>query len=516
MNDTTSSKPFLPTGSVGKGEFHLDPTAFHLTKLDLYPHAVTLKEKEGDKTFLDLRPQLDMILITESIFQSALHVNIGITDAVGLLDTLRIQGGEKIRLRIEQNIKKSVFHDTLNTEFVKDIDLELYISDIKNFEKPKIDTQTYTLECVTKPAYLNQLKVLNEKFEGTPAELIKRIVKRELELDEEDLVVPRLRGLLPEIEAYAPNSKTLDQSLAGGAAATGDDGYGEPIKGIYPKLRPFAAIHWLLRNTNDNGTPVFFFEGMTRGYQLKSWEDFLGMDNKPYFLPYSNSPLEDNFEPGTKMDIDHEDWYDANRRKVITLQSSLGLSKYNDARKGAYASNLTTVDFSTKIYKSGKEGSVFKYDDKMVKLNRFKPFSDKIKFNGGALNEDVNKNSRNFFVSENLWAFKKWNNYHSALTPDAIQKKESYKANIDMLTHTMTIPGDPILGAGVVVDLKVWKIQDQNLDPGDTASIYGDELMGGRFVIKKIHHLFKPTGYTMEVEIIKDSSRVDLDEEIQV
>ena len=152
------------------------------------------------------------------------------------------------------------------------------------------------------------------------------------------------------------------------------------------------------------------------------------------------------------------------------------------------------------------------------KLNKYKPFSDKIKFNGDSLNTDSNKNARNFFVSENKNAFKDWENYHSALKVKDIQKKESYRANMDVLTHTMEIPGDPVLGAGMMVQLYVHKIQDQNLTDEEitTKATDGDTLMGGRFIIKKINHYFKSTGYTMDCEIIKDSSTVDLDEEIKV
>ena len=509
------TEPLSPTSKADHQGFHVDPIAYDIKKVELYPHTVTFKEKEGDKTSLDLRPQVNMILITESIFQSALHVSFGIIDAVGILDELRIQGGEKIHLRIEQKIKQTVFSSSFLQDLTKDIDLELYISDIKNFEKPKIDTQTYTLECVTKPAFLNQLKVLNESFEGTPADLIKNIAEGDLEIE-----------LGEKGRKFKPNSidliKAIDDTVY--SSPPDDSGYGEPIKGIYPKLRPMAAINWLLRNASDLGTPIFFYESMTYGYQLKSWEDMIldVADNFPYgpVMPFTNLPF-DSIYKGREMTIDNPDYYDYQRRKIISLQSSLGVSKYNDARKGAYASNLTSVDFSTKRYMTGKNwGSVFKYDnnDEMKKLNSYKPFSDKIKFNGDSLNTDSNKDARNFFVSLNLNAFKDWKNYHSALKVKEIQQKESYRANMDVLTHTMEIPGDPVLGAGMIVQLHVHKIQDQNLTDEEitTKATDGDTLMGGRFIIKKINHYFKSTGYTMDCEIIKDSSTVDLDEEIKV
>ena len=513
MNDRTAPPTLIQNTSLGKDQFHVEPTGYYIEELKLFPAAVKFPSNEGvEVKGLDIRGQAQSIIITEGIKQNAIHVSIGMIDAVGILDTLRIQGGEKINLDIYQNVKQTEMFGSIYENFKKPIKLELYISDIKNFEKPKIDTQTYIIECVTKPAYINQLTVLNKEFEGVPAQLIKDIVEGPLEI--EDAKNP----LVEENNNFAPNylsQKEMGKVGRSPKAIKAAQGYGKSIKGIYPKLRPFNAINWLLRNANDNGSPVFFFQSLLYGYQLLSWEDFLYRPD-PYdatFEPYSNSPLD---EHSIKLTVNDPEYYDSKRRNIISIRSTLGFSKYNDARKGAYASKLTAVDLSTKNYKSGNTGKVYDYkEDQMVKLNKYKPFSTKPEFNDGSF--EKNKNSRNFFVNENKHAFSSnKRNYHSTLDLEAIQKKESYLANMNMLTHNIEIPGDPLLTAGSKIELKIWKIQDWNqpIEKIPEAQEKGDELMSGNFVIKQIHHKFQPSGYTMDCELIKDSSLVDFDEEL--
>ena len=504
--------PISPVQSTSVGdEFHLDPTAYTIIKLDLFPSGTKL----GDPPVLgkpyDLRPQTNTLVINEGINQNAVHVSIGIMDSLGIIDNLRIQGGEKVDLHIRQTIKQTIIKGKLREGVVKDIELELYISDIKDFEKYNIDTQTYVIECVTEPAYINQLTVLNNFFDGVPGELIKDIAKGSLKIESDivDNFAPNVQSMKKLVESglgpQAPSFKREHgKEIMSGVKSAG---YGKSIKGIYPKMRPFAAIDWLRRNANDAGSPIFFFESVLYGHRLLSWEDLVyGWD--PYEgEQYTNSPIP---EKGEKITTDHPEYYDRRRRIISVVKSSLGLSKFNDAEQGAYASNLTAVDISNKTYRSGKNKFEYK-EDKMVKLNKHKPFSTKPEFHDGSFHK--NKNSRNFFISQNRNAFDT-DNYHSALDLDDIQKKASYIANMDMLTHTIILPGDPVLTAGSKIELKIWKLQNF----GEESKLVdkqteGDQLMSGKFIIRQLSHIFGPQGYSMEIDLIKDSSLVDLDEE---
>jgi hypothetical protein len=514
MSDKPTPINPVQNTSLGK-EFHLDPTAYTMIKLDLFPNGAKLGDSLSSDKPYDLRPQTNTVVINEGINQNAVHVSIGIIDSLGVIDSLRIQGGEKVNLHIQQKIKQTIIGGEERKDVQKDIELELYVSDIKDFEKFNIDTQTYVIECVTECAYINQLTVLNESFDGVPGELIKDIAKGSLKVEASiiDNFAPNIQSMKKLIEAglqpqgatfKREHGKEIHQGLGEKSG-----GYGKSIKGIYPKMRPFDAIQWLRRNANDAGTPVFFYESVLYGHRLVSWEDLVyGWD--PYEgEQYTNSPLP---EKGEKITLENPEHYDRTRRMISVIKSSLGLSKFNDAKEGAYASNLTAVDISTKNYKSGKKGKVYDYkEDQMVKLNKYKPFSTKPKFHDGSFHK--NKNSRNFFISQNKYAFDT-DNYHSAIELGDIQKKTSYIANMDMLTHSLVLPGDPVLTAGSKIELKIWKLQNfSEEDKLVDKQVKGDQFMSGKFIIRQLSHIFGPEGYSMEVDCIKDSSLVDLDEE---
>ncbi len=495
MSEITIPPP--PNASLGAQDLHLDPLSYTIIDLKVFPSGAKLGPGTSPAVgnSYDLRGQTNTIIITEAIDQNAVHVNIGIKDAVGILDGLRLQGGEKIILHIRQKIKETMQGSEKKENVTKDIKLELYISDITSYEKVNFETQTFVIGCVTKPAYINQLSVLNEEFENTPGELIKKIAKEPLKISEN--IIGNFEGQVQSMKVFT----------SGAPSQTNNNGYGKPIKGIYPKLRPFTAINWLLRNANDAGTPVFFYESLLYGHRLVSWEELVRAWDPYEGEIYSNSPVQENLKNLTRED---PGYYDTKKRIISVLKSSLGLSKYNDAKEGAYGSRLTAVDISTKEYKS--KGNIFEYEEEeMVKLNDYKPFSTKPEFNDGPFHK--NKNARNFFVSENKYAFNA-KNYHSALELGDIQKKASYIANSDVLTHNIVLAGDPVLTAGSKIKLKLWQIQNFNEeDKLPDKQELGDQFMSGKFIVKQIQHIFKSEGYIMELVCIKDSSLVDLDEE---
>jgi hypothetical protein len=132
--------------SLGASDLHVDPLSYTIEALDVFPSGTKL----GPGTPVlgnpyNLSNQTNTIIITEAIDQNAIHVSIGIIDAVGILDGLRLQGGEKINLHIRQKIKDTIQGGVKKEGVTKDIELELYISDIKSYEKVNFETQTLPL-----------------------------------------------------------------------------------------------------------------------------------------------------------------------------------------------------------------------------------------------------------------------------------------------------------------------------------------------------------------------------------
>ena len=97
MSDSTINlENLVQYTSTGAGDTHLDPQAYRIVKLDLFPVGATF---DGRDSF-NLIPQVQTFVITEGINQNSIHVSFHIIDAVGFLDSLHINGGEKISIQI--------------------------------------------------------------------------------------------------------------------------------------------------------------------------------------------------------------------------------------------------------------------------------------------------------------------------------------------------------------------------------------------------------------------------------
>ena len=215
--------------------FATSPKTFFIEKAIL----TTNKDKE-----IDLKNIIQDIKVSESIYQSGIIVSIFVLDTVALIDRLKLAGNEKIDLVIQRR-------EITNRE-KKKFELSVNIAEIKDYSEPRPSSRSYTLQCLSKHVYLNNTRVLKKSFEGSISKLISNIVTSEL-----------------QSKMFYRNTSTNN------------------IKGIYPRIRPLSAIHWLLRNAYEDGTPYFFYETTKNGITLDSYKHLLDQD---VFHTYDNIP----------------------------------------------------------------------------------------------------------------------------------------------------------------------------------------------------------------------------------
>ena len=120
---------------------------------------------------VDFSGLIQNIKITESLYLSGLIVEIYCLDSLNMIHELKMSGNEKINLHILREEEKGG---------KKEIKLELYISEIKDYTLPQISSRAYTLECVSKHVYLNNLKRLDQAFNGNITSLVINFVKTRL------------------------------------------------------------------------------------------------------------------------------------------------------------------------------------------------------------------------------------------------------------------------------------------------------------------------------------------------
>jgi len=406
----------------------------------------------------EIKQYIQDIKITESIYRSGITASIYLLDSVNLVDRLKFAGNEKINLLIQRR--------ELPTGDLKQYKIELYIAEIKDYNKYRPGTSSYTLMCVSEHAYINNVKILKRSFEGTIGELVSKIVKNDL---------------LTEPHFINNSSKGL-------------------IKGIYPKLRPLSAISWLLKHSYEESTPFFFYETLSNGIIFDSYKNLIKKDS---FNDYNNFP---NFR--TDRSSKPEEVYIEEREKIIKLNSNLNISKYIASSKGAYGSQLHKID----IYNKKSEKIQFNYN-KMLKLNKEDPVINEIKIGGRKITEW--NEGKNYFVSLNSGAFSGFDNYHTP-ADSTILKAEAYIANMDSTVQEIIIPGDFDLESGSTINLNILKSADITEEQLEGETDLRDMQLSGKHLVTSITHHFSSDGYNMTVTAKKDSFIKSLNDIIEV
>ena len=446
MAKTIPDSAASSTNIVNSSGVTIAPNSYSISECTIHPN---------NNDPIDIRDLIVKINISESLYLSSLITVITIRDGVNMLGNLRINGNEKITLKI--------FQEPIDQD-KKEIDLEMYISDIFNFSKPTFSSQMYELRCVSEHAYLNQLKVLDKPFDNSINKLIENII-------ESDLQIPTKRV----------NKDNANASTFG------------IVKGVYPQLKPINAINWLIRNAFDNSTPFFFYETVKKGITLKSFNE---MSKEAVLREYNH--MKPNFEHTFD---ESKATYDEQLLTIRKISGDLEVSKFNDASNGAYGSEMTTVDIATKSFNTKKH----KYEGlPAASLNKYKPFAETSKFQDRKMNEYTT--AKQYFVSENSKAFDKPNYHHN--TKDNLQKSSSLRSNLDFMTQNLTLNGDFELYSGAVVKLNILKPEHPDVIQ-DTKEV--DELMSGKYVVSSISHVFDADEYYMLATVKKESSALDLD-----
>ena len=428
------------------------PASYELDVCTLYTNA--WKNQDGVKE-IDIKSMVSGISITESIYRSSIQVKISIIDATNLFEIIKLAGNEKISLELSNTELKDG-----DAGEKKKFELEIFIAEIGEYSKPKPGTQTYTFTCVAEHAYINNLKILSKKFEGSISQIVETITKKDLDVKKCDI-----------------NTSSKGK-----------------IKGIFPSIRPLHAVSWLLRNASDDSTPYFYWQSATGKVYFKSYKDLIEQD---VYRTYQQKAF-NSFTVGT------EEYYKEEQTKIRDITSELGMGKFIASRQGSYASTMHSLDISTKKYSISR----FNKPAELKKMNEFPNYSEETEYQSKKIPEF--SESRNYYIVENSASHDSFGNYHEPIVPTLL-KSEAYMNNLDFMTQDMTLNGDFELETGSLIGLEIPKSSSPD-ELEEEAKDMIDQHQSGLYIITEITHNFAPGEYTMEVRCKKDSLTKSLDE----
>ena len=391
---------------------------------------------------LEISNLVNFIDIFEALNSPYSKVVLQIIDAGKFLEFADLRGDEDINIVIKRT-----------GDFGGKFNLNLKIAEIGGYVKKDPAKQFFKLSCIQKHMYENQKLTVGKAFEGTIGALINDLCN--------------IVGLSPKERLNISTSSK------------------EIIKGIYPSIKPIAAINWLLRNAFDDGTPYFFYNTLASGVKLKSYKELLDVkylvnekeqDYKKEYKATFGQILEAVGEPK---------YFQEEAVTVGTIAGGMNMSQYVAIGSGAYAGKVVSLDISTKELKTDR----FNYNDLNNKLESEKPF----------VNPENNESdkAKTIYINTNKEAFGGKNNYHSPTKDKTVGNYEAYKKNLDMNTFTIIVPGDFDMQVGNIIKLKVLATSE---NPDDLV----DKYMSGKYLVKEIEHSFKET-YEMRLTICRDS-----------
>ncbi len=435
-----------------------NPTDFILTKVIIYPH--------GSKDPKPITGLINSFEYVENITHPFLSAKLIVSDSAGLINSLPIQGAEKVEIEIESKA------------FEKKAQYSFRVWSIQN-RFARQQKQAYAIGLISVEAMLNEINRVIKPLSGNPESIIIDLLKNVLESDKEVFSEPSKfdTKLLPNRQ----RPFELITDLA--------------VKSVSPRGSYESST---TTNTNNaeqqvRGTAGFYFWESKRGYNFYSVDSLCADEN--------SSLKSDKLEPivwGQYIErLGNREGGDT-RFQILESQFESEINLMHSLRKGKYSSMMVFFNHSTGQY----EEYVYKIKDSydnMAHLGGQEGIT-LIPTNQVELSDYPSK-IMSIFLDHETWynestpaspdprdgssspnKFSDWQKFYAA------QSLARYQLLRNQIC-TVVIPGNSDICAGDKIDIKlvnkVPSVESKN-EPYDTES-------SGVYLIGEVSHFYDTT-----------------------
>ena len=279
---------------------------------------------------LDITGLVSKVTYVESIYLPFVSATMVIVDSVGVLQGLPIQGMEKVKFSVKTNIREEEF------------EYNLRIWKVAN-RYAQQNKQVYTLALVSEEAIVNETIRVNQRLQGNPESIVKKLLQEELYISTPKPV--NSEGSLFEV-SYLPTRERPFDIIA---------------KLIHKSVSPKAK--WSNDNTSEpdeveitsspdkkakeiRGSGGFFFWENYRGYNFFAVDSMCADDESDLKSDKYNVQ---EWGPYVERGVNASD--DGDNR--FTIESSIfssDLDLMNGLRRGQYGSRIVFFTQSTGEY----------------------------------------------------------------------------------------------------------------------------------------------------------------------
>jgi hypothetical protein len=415
---------------------------------------------------VNLKPFMQELSLFEDIYSSTISGEVVISDALGLVSKYFLNGTEFIQIQLQKTTQDSQFISRNYRVYKMG---KRVTSDSNNYE-------VYILHFISEEFLLSEQNRLSKGYYG-----------KQIDYIIEDILTTYLK---------TQKNTYIDKTLG-------------PYDFILPNKKLFETINWLstyARPDGQEGADMLFYEN-TKGYYFKSLQNLFAQSSYQTFKydPKNTNETDMNQKLSNALDFEVLDFFD-----------TLG--------------GTTNGIFSNKV---------ITFDPLQRKLNVKDGQFDYSKYMGSTLNKNPLTNTSNGYknrLGQNMYSTDRTQvaglevgalrmasgnqmqkkNPYVAQGPDAVANDiniEKYVPNrvaqlglANYMRIKLTVPGDPNLCAGQVVNFNTYAINPVSYtQSGSNSTREPDPFYSGKYLVSAVRHVVKNNAYITIIELIKDS-----------
>jgi len=404
---------------------------------------------ETPSGYIDLSSTVSAIDYIENILSPATYVTVVITNTSGLFSKLKLRGGEKVRLIIEQDATKLKFSLDDNNTY--------YVYSISN-NTSESTRELFILDLVPEEIFSNETSRVFRRYDKTLDDTVTKILKEELKTT---------RYLSSNIE------KSVNAySFMGNAK------------------KPFTVLSWISpkgipqtpRGTSspEAGTAGFLFYENKEGYNFKSVDSLFDENRNPK-VTYSYSEI----VPGPSDPR-------SNFRIITTPTFSKNVNIIDNLRIGMYSSLNYFFDTNTRKF--------YQYTYKLSSSYNIMNHANK---------DDSPEIPKGLQDSPSRLMVKMLDNGQMDKSgklekPDKRMEYQAQSVSRYNLLFSqslgITVPLNLNLTVGEVINIEFGKTTKENSQKG-----LRDKNKSGKYIISKLKHTFTGTKALTGMELVRDS-----------
>lgn len=408
----------------------------------------------SDGKRMDIQNIVDETNLFDNLFTPCVSGNILVSDAVGLSEKLKLQGSEKIKIKIQKAQDEQAL--TFEKLFV--------VYKLSNRKNLNLSSQSYILHFVSEEFILSEQKKISQNYLGDYSSIVKKILTDYLKVPDASPVAGQ-----GGIGIFYPSAGSQDI--------------------VIPNLSPFDAINFVSKRAIAVGynKPDFVFYETIAGYNFVPLK---------FLMEEQQAAFDINFKPkNLNGDNTEQEFYGARDLKILSQFSVL-----DNIRSGSYAGKFIGFDTLTKTFKITKVKTVYEDAPEGYAPNLADAYNkEKKKY------EDMTDSrivSYPFSLPRSTVGFIK-DNDPSAInfmdnTEEYIFQRKAIFSNLMQRRLQLAMPGNFGLFSGRMVNLSVPKyaIADKN----NTV----DRNLSGNYLITGVRHVIRFDKHETFIEISTD------------